>query len=69
MENIGNFLTKNNLRIKGLKEHVEGKDFKSFLEQLFLDLAGADSEFMVSNPTAFRIGPQSKFGTTKGYTN
>lgn len=35
IENVHNFLCRNNLRLRGHKEEVEAKDLKGYLENLF----------------------------------
>lgn len=55
-ENIDIFLRKNNLRLKGFKEHTEGNDLHAYWQQLFCDLEGLGSPSKILTFSAFRIG-------------
>lgn len=57
---MDNFSWKNNIRICGLKEYVEGKDLAVFLEEHFEGLSGSEAEFVISILFAHRVGPCNK---------
>lgn len=43
VDNVDNNIRKNNLSIKGLKEGAEGYDLWAYVEELFTDCLGSDS--------------------------
>lgn len=55
-ENIENSYKKNNIKLKGLKEGLEGSDLISYLVDLFTASAGLDCELVISISAANHIG-------------
>lgn len=56
VENVDNSLRKNNIRLKGVKEGMEGKDSRQFLEEVFTACLGSESEVVVQIDSAYRVG-------------
>lgn len=55
-ENLDNFQKKNNIKIRGLKEGVEGEDLPGYLMELFFSAwVGEDCEIVISISSAYRM--------------
>lgn len=64
MENPNNLHCKNNLKIHGLKEKVEGQDHSRYLIELFHSWLGSESEVVLEIAAAYRVGiyrPTNKY--------
>lgn len=60
VENIDNNLRKNNIRIKGVKEGVEGNDLKSLLKEVFSACLGTDWDISLQISSAFQVGGRGR---------
>lgn len=56
VERLYNAEWKNNIKIRGLKEGVEGSDLVGFLTGLFTSWAGAKSKISITVTPAYQIG-------------
>lgn len=56
VEKLDNSLRKNNLKIRGLKEEIEGRDLVRYLTELFTEWVGSDCELEISLLTANWVG-------------
>lgn len=56
VESVDNNLRKSNIRLKGVKGGVEGKDLKQFLEEVFTACLGSDCDVVVQIDSAFYVG-------------
>lgn len=56
VEHLNNAQWKNNIKIRGLKEGLEGSDSVGFLTELFTGWVGEDSDINISVLTAYRVG-------------
>lgn len=56
VENVDNLQRKNKIKVRGLREEIEGKDLVGFLAKLFSDWVGINSGFVVSILAAFLVG-------------
>lgn len=56
MENLDTLQRKNNMKIRGLKETMEGKNLVRYLVDLFTEWIGSDRGNTVKLLTACRIG-------------
>lgn len=55
VENIGNSLRRNNLRLKGLKEGAEGENLQQYLKNLFIACLGSDYNTEVKLKSAYEL--------------
>lgn len=60
MENLDNQHHKNNIRLKKLKEQVEGANLQSYLADLFESILREDDAKKIKIDSAFRVGPIKK---------
>lgn len=57
VENLDNAQHKNNLKICGLEETIEGKDLSGYLTDLFTSWVGSECEVELSIMSAYRVKP------------
>lgn len=58
---VDNLAKKNSVKVRGLKEQVEGDNLCIFMKDLFTSWVGSESNEKVKLELAYRIGPIRKY--------
>lgn len=56
VENIDNVAKKNNIRLHGVKEGIEGSELQQFLEEIFTSCLGAEAQVEIRISSAYCLG-------------
>lgn len=61
VETSENLAKKNNVQLRGLKEHAEGDNLCQLLQNLFVSCVGSGNDVEISLVAAYQIGPWRKY--------